>query len=172
MSDDEKEGGFDNLGKFAWEVVKANRPKVNVSADYVNAIPKGAEWNDLTAPAGTNYQKWKWLGPGLILHDFEFVMQLSWTYGARYRGGGAYITNATVTVNDYDVGIGGYDIDISCRIGNIENFGSERAPIPAIPIDVTLKWSNWLSAGGGTNRFKVYGHGDYSAYYDDDSYEP
>jgi hypothetical protein len=29
MSDD----GFDNLGKFAWEVVKSNRPKVNVSAD-------------------------------------------------------------------------------------------------------------------------------------------
>src|SRR4051794_24807899 len=100
---------FENLGKYAWEVVKANRPKVNTEVDYVNAIPKGAAWADLSAPADTNYFKWDWHGPGLVFKDFIFSMQLSWTYGAHYRGGGAYITNAVVTVLDYDVGIGGYD---------------------------------------------------------------
>jgi hypothetical protein len=163
---------FDNLGKFAWEVVTSNRPKVNATADFVNAIPKGVEWADLSAPAGTNYRNWDWRGPGLVLKDFNFSMQLSWTYGARYRGGGAYITNASVTVLDHSIGLGGYEINISCRVGNIENAGSERAPVPRIPMDVSISWTNWFSGGGGTNRFEIWGNGPISARYDDESYEP
>ena len=45
--------GFDDLRKFAWEVVKSNRPKVNLSADYVNAVPRDVPWEQLSAPADT-----------------------------------------------------------------------------------------------------------------------
>ncbi len=165
---------FTALGKFAWDVVTSNRPKVNVSADYIAAIPKGAEWNELSAPVGESFFRWDWHGPGLILKDFIYEMEVRWKYGATYKGGGAYITNAVVTVLDYDVGIGGYEINISCRIGNIEPaFNSKpNAPVPNIPIDVTLAWTNWFSAGGGTNRFEIRGTGGGSEKYDDESYEP
>jgi hypothetical protein len=163
---------FENMGKLAWEIIQANRPVVNEQADFVNAVPKGAEWADLSEPHGTNYFNWEWLGPGLILHDFTFSMQIAWTYGAHYKGGGAYLTNAVVRMLDYDIGMGGYHINISCRVGHIENAGSETAPVPRIPIDVSLSWSNWLSGGGGTNRFIVQGNGAGHAKYDDSSYEP
>ncbi|GAA0805755.1 hypothetical protein [Spirilliplanes yamanashiensis] len=162
------EGGdkFTNWGKFAWDILKDNRPAVNTEADYVNAVPANASWADLSAPHGTNHFTWKWVGPGWIIRDFWFDMMLSWTYGARWRGGGAYITNAVVTVTDYSVGVGGYDIRIACRVGNIENGGSETAPYPRIPIDVSIGYSNWLYGGGGTCRFLVAGTGAGNATYD------
>ena len=165
---------FLNTGKFAWEVIQANRPVVNESADYVNAIPLNAKWEDMSPPVGTNYRTWEWLGPGLILHDFTFKMQLSWTYGARYKGGGAYITNAAVTVLNHDVGIGGYQINVNCRVGNIEaaNGSTPTAPIPNIPIDVSLSFTNWFFGGGGTNRFTVQGNGGVTSRWDGNSYEP
>ncbi|MGE0138373.1 MAG: hypothetical protein AB7L17_15280 [Ilumatobacteraceae bacterium] len=165
---------FLNTGKFAWEIVQANRPVVNVTSDYVNAIPEGARWEDLSPPAGTNYHTWEWLGPGLVLHDFSFTMQLSWTYGVRYRGGGAYISNAAVTVLNHDVGVGGYQISINCRIGNIDpaSGSTPRAPIPNIPIDVSLSFTNWFYGGGGTNRFTIQGNGGSTSRWDGNSYEP
>ena len=162
---------FVTTGKFAWEILTANRPTVNEQSDFVNAIPKGAEWSDLSAPLGSNYFTWEWKGPGLIMHDFWFDMQIEWTYGARYRGGGAYLTNAIVRITDKSIGVGGYNINISCRVGHIENVGSERAPVPRIPIDVSLGYTNWLSGGGGTNRFHVQGDGGGHAWYDDNSYD-
>ncbi len=166
--------GFVNLGKFAWEVVKDNRPKVNLSADYVNAVPKDVPWDQLSAPVGTNTDRWKWRGPGWLSDDFWFLMELSYTYGSRYRGGGAYITNATVNVIDHYVGLGGYHIDITCKIGNVEPAPNSRtnAPVPRIPIDVSLSYTNWLWGGGGTNRFEIWGTGQRSSKWDDMSYEP
>ncbi|MDT5030229.1 MAG: hypothetical protein QOC94_400 [Actinoplanes sp.] len=163
---------FENMGKLAWEILSSNRPTVNEQSDFVNAIPKGAEWADLSAPAGANHFDWEWRGPGLIISDFWFVMQIEWTYGARYHGGGAYLTNAVVRIIDRSIGLGGYNINISCRVGHIENVGTETAPVPRIPIDVSLGYSNWLYGGGGTNRFQVQGDGAGHAHYDSNSYEP
>jgi hypothetical protein len=163
---------FENMGKLAWEILTSNRPTVNEQSDFVNAIPKGAEWSDLSAPAGSNHFDWEWKGPGLVFSDFWFVMQIEWTYGARYRGGGAYLTNAVVRIIDRSIGIGGYNINISCRVGHIENVGTETAPVPRIPIDVSLGYTNYLYGGGGTNRFLVQGDGAGHAHYDNNSYEP
>lgn len=126
------------------------------------------------AAAGTNYDRWKWLGPDWLSDDFVSLMELKWTHRARYRGGGAYITNTTVTVIAHYVGIGGYDIDITCKIGNIEPAPNSltNALVPRIPIDVTISYSNWLWAGGGTNRFEIWGTGQVSGRYDGMSYEP
>lgn len=163
---------FLNTGKFAWEVIKENRPVVNASVDYVNAIPLGTTWEDLDAAKGTNRIKWDWYGPGLVMRDFTFTMEISWSFGARYNGGGAYIPNAVVTVLNHDVGIGGYMINVNCRVGNIENAGSPTAKIPKIPVDVSISFTNWFFGGGGTNRFELYGDGRYSAAWDGNSYEP
>lgn len=54
---------FTALGKFAWDVVTSNRPKVNLTADYIAAIPKDAAWADLSPPVGENYFRWDWHGP-------------------------------------------------------------------------------------------------------------
>lgn len=163
---------FLNTGKFAWQIIQANRPVVNTDSDYVNAIPVGTTWGDLDQAAGTNDIEWVWKGPGIVLRDFEYHMQLSWSYGATYRGGGAYIPNAVVTPLSHNVGPGGYQINVSVRIGNIENAGTPTAKVPMIPIDVSLAYTNWIWGGGGTNRFVIYGDGRYSSRWDGDSYEP
>jgi len=147
------------VGKLAWEIVTSNRPTVNETSDYISVLPKGAEWSELTAPTGLNTIEWVWLGPGILLHDFEFVLRLEWTYGARYHGGGAFVPNAVVKVLDHNVGLGGYHVDIACRIGHIENVGSDKAPVPRIPIDVSLSYTNWFSGGGGTCSFHIQGDG-------------
>jgi len=163
---------FEAVGKLAWEILTANRPTVNEHADFISAIPKGAEWSELSEPAGSNHFDWEWRGPGLVIADFWFVMQLEWHYGVRYHGGGAYLTNVKARMLDKSIGLGGYNINISCQVGNIENAGTERAPVPRIPIDVTLDYTNWLSGGGGTCRFIVQGDGAGHAHYDNHSYEP
>jgi hypothetical protein len=164
---------FENLGKLAWEVVKSNRPVLNEQSDFVNAIPKGAEWGDLTPPYGTNHFNWEWRGPGILSADFWFEMQIEWTYGAHYHGGGAYLTNVVVRILDHYIGMGGYEININCRVGHIENASHvDKALMPQIPIDVSLAYTNWFYGGGGTNRFVVQGNGAGDAHWDPHSYEP
>ena len=165
------DGELAALGKLAWDILAANRPTVNEHSDYISVLPKGAEWSDLSAPLGTNHYEWVWLGPGYIMHDFEFVLRLEWTYGARYRGGRAFVPNAVVKIVDHNIGFGGYNININCRVGHIENVGSDRAPVPRIPIDVSLSYTNWLSGGGGTCSFHIQGDGTGYGTFDRNSHQ-
>jgi len=159
-----------NAGKFAWEILKDNRPVVtDASGGFANAIPKDVTWDQLSSTQGVNRFDWTWLGPGLIFKDFEFDMRVNWAYGARYRGGGAYITNCWVEVRNDDVGVGGYHIDVIARAGNPQNVGTETAPIAELPLSVTLKYSNWLWGWSGTCSFLVRGNGAGHAEYSDNT---
>jgi hypothetical protein len=166
MSDD---GGVINAGKFAWDIIKDNRPVVTESSGFANAIPKGAAWEELTAYQDTNHFSWRWNGPGLIWKDFVFDMRINWSFGAHYHGGGAYITNCWVDILNDDVGVGGYHIDMIARTGNPQNVGSPTAPIAELPVSVTLRYSNWLWGWSGTCSFLVRGNGAGNAEYSDNT---
>ncbi len=158
-----------NAGKLAWEIIKDNRPVVGTSGSFANAIPKDVPWEQLSAYQGINHFEWRWNGPGLLMKDFTFDMKINWAYGARYRGGGANITNCWVDVLDHDVGIGGYRIDVIARTGNPQNVGTETAPVAELPVNVTLTYANWLWGWSGTCNFLVRGHGGGHATYSDNT---
>jgi hypothetical protein len=160
------------VGKTAWDIVVASQSTMNEQTDFIGVVPKGAE-NELTGGGGVNHFDWEWKGPGIILHDFWFLMQLEWSYGARHKGGGAFMTRAVVRLLDWNIRISGYHVTIKCRTGPVENVGTDLAPVSMVPIDVSMTWNHGIGGmSGGTNRFRIRGDGAGHASYDDNSYEP
>src|SRR5205807_5117768 len=91
-----------NALKESWTVVAAGRPVVRATRDQANAVPAGVDWlRGLTAGAGPNHLTFAFRTrrpDGNLASSVR--MRLFWTYGAQYRGGGAFIPNAWLDVLD------------------------------------------------------------------------
>ena len=147
-----------NTAAFAWQVVTDNKPTSSVSGSFATGIPAGANWQDLSPAAGTNVFRWTFKN-GWILPDFSYDLSLHWSYGARWRKGGAFITNCWMEVDDYSIGMGGINVNISCSVGHPEQGGSETAPITVLPVTVQMSYSTWLWGGGGKATATLWGNG-------------
>lgn len=158
-----------NTAAFGWDVITDNKPSSSVSGSYATGIPAGANWQDLSKPAGTNTFRWTFEN-GLVLPDFSYDLSLHWNYGARWRNGGAFITNCWMEVDDFSIGMGGISVNITCSIGHPENGGSETAPVTVLPVTVQMSYSTWLWGGGGKVTAQLWGNGFgmFSDHYEDE----
>ncbi len=147
-----------NTAALAWQVVTDNKPASSISGSYANAIPAGANWQDLSAPLKTNTFRWTFEN-GWFLPDFTYNLSLHWSYGARWRKGGAFITNCWMEVDDHSIGMGGISVNIACSIGHPENGGSPTAPIAVLPVTIQMSYSTWMWGGGGLVKAKLWGSG-------------
>jgi hypothetical protein len=130
-----------NAIKDAWWLVEKSESVVSIDADQANAVPDGADWvNDLTGAAGPNYKDITYTSSWYIWNPFgedsesntTITMRVFWMYGAKYRGGGAFIPTAWVEVVHLDPGYNN-DIDISVHIGQPSNVGTSVKEDSMIP---------------------------------------
>jgi hypothetical protein len=163
-----------NVLTQVWKILDDNT-LLDVSAEKANAIPEGVNpLTDLAGGAGPNYFDWEWRGPGLIKADFWFHMRVNWMYGARYKGGGGFITACWPEVVGHNIWAPGYSIYITAKVRDVQNVGSEKAPIAQIALACAIRYhfiSSALGDSGGTCNFELRGDGSGHAHWDDMSYD-
>jgi len=157
-----QENAIVNAAKTLWDVMKDNRPVANVDSDYANAIPKGAEFSELSG--------WYQKPSTMKLHyhtestllSSDIYLTISWYFNGHYQGGGQYINAATVLATG-DVAFA-QTINVTASIGNPMNYGTPTAPIAVLPIRVRLEQSNifqnWNTAWEGILQGNGAGHID------------
>jgi hypothetical protein len=144
-----------NAGSTFWEVIDGDKPAVDISSVTANAIPAGAEYTELSAPAGTGRiyrQVVDWNARGDQVAHVGW--NLNWHYGSTYRGGGAFIPNCWLSIAGTPEIQRGWSVRVSVRFGlpSLLDAGTGRA-VAALPVTMTRRLR---SLGGVTDELTVY----------------
>lgn len=152
-----------NVAKFAWDVIKDGRAAADITDSTANAVPQVADWQSLTETRGPNVRRLSYWNSFLWpLDDYvhvEFEILLKWDFGARYRGGGAFIPNVWVDVPECFVGWPWY-ADISLTAHHPTNAGDASRPVARIPVTVRGAAGSGASVDHIEWGFVLYGTGD------------
>lgn len=153
-----------NAAKLAWDIIKAGEPSVEISGSTANAVPQVDDWTTLTDTQGPNsvwmYYHNSFLWPLDDYDHVQFRILLKWEYGARYKGGGAFIPNLWVEVPECFAGWP-WSADIRLTTRNPSNNGQPGAPLARIPVTISG------TVGSGAEKHHVewgwtlWGNGNY-----------
>jgi hypothetical protein len=154
-----------NTSKTVWEVIKENHPVVNTDSDYANAIPSLEDWwANTDGGKGPSWESFAFIAEnpyGMTAVDIRF--RLAWTHSARYKGGGAFIPNATLWVDNLYV-MWGYTVNASVEVGNPENRGLREVPVAYLPVTVKVDTSTYVNAVSSSLHFGLFGTGTADKY--------
>jgi hypothetical protein len=158
-------GTIVNVSKTAWDVIKENQPVVDVDADYANAIPSVEDWwSNMDGGRGPSWESFAYIvenAYGITTVDARF--RLAWTHSARYKGGGAFIPNATLWVDGLYVAWG-YTLNVSVDVGNPEPRGDREAPVAYLPVTVNITSSTYVTTVSKSYPFALLGTGTAEKY--------
>jgi hypothetical protein len=149
--------------KWAGELVAKGKPSSSLPSQMANAVPKVDDWQALTGAQGPNILKLAWNVPGVFYgKNVDIVLNLNWDYGARYKGGGAFITNCWVTVPTCEVEWG-FDVDIHFSAQAPENRQQDdsKPTLAGLPVSVIATISNTLVNHNHTWSFLLLGDGNW-----------
>ena len=154
-----------NAARLAWEIISSGEASAEIGSSTANAVPQVDDWQSLTGTTGPNgYRMYTSRGFLWPFDDYDHVqieIKLRWEYGARYKGGGAYIPNVWVEVPQCFVGYP-WDANISFQAMDPSNAGTEEAPLARLPVLVKgtvssgaelhhVEWS-FVLFGDGTSQ--------------------
>lgn len=150
-----------NMAQAAWKIIEDGKPSSQIDSSTANAVPHVSDWQSLSAPQGTNKLTWhiKYTN-GFSMDVVVVQLELRWEYAARYRGGGAYISNCWLHVPQCDVKFL-YNVNINVHVRNPTNAGSESAPKARLPLSVTGVVSTPFWSDDMEWEFTLYGDGNY-----------
>lgn len=147
-----------NAADTAWKIIQDGKPSSEVTRSNANAVPQVTDWSTLTDAQTT------WVGRNLTWTNYlgidvvEISFRVYWEYGARYRGGGAFIPNCHITVMECSVAWG-FDLDLNMRVHNPTNAGTERAPRARLPISIEGSVSSPLTSRTLGWEYVLFGDG-------------
>jgi hypothetical protein len=154
--------GIANIASAAWHVIESNKPSSSLASNTCNAVPDGVhDLNSLTDAQGPNSLVWrlrKENAYGIEVVDISF--DLRWEYGARYRGGGAYISNCYLYVPRCNV-LWGFNVDVNLHVHNPTNAGTDSAPIARLPLTISGTVSSLVNSHSLQWDFILFGDGNY-----------
>ena len=131
-------GDVVNAGKFAWDVMKDNRPVFNTASDNANALPPNVNFTDLNGWAGDphrmvlHYHTENRLGSNTT--DLDLICE--WYYNGNYQGAGQYINAAVIMVSGTVAW--GSTVNITATISNPMNSNG----VAVLPVRIALSESN------------------------------
>lgn len=126
-----------NAAQAAWKVIEDGKPSAQLSSGSCNAVPHVDDWQGLTNPQGPNRLTWPLVQTnGFGWHVVAASIEVRWEHSARYKGGGAFITNCWLYVPDCTV-LWSYNVNISFQAHNPSNAGSESAPKARLPVTLS-----------------------------------
>ena len=152
-----------NVAQFAWDIIKDGAAAAEIGNTTANAVPQVDDWQSLTGTRGPNVQRMRYANHFYWpLDDYvhvEFEILLKWQFGARYRGGGAFIPNIWIEVPQCFVGWP-WNANIGITTRNPTNASNDaNAPLAAVP--VTIKGE--VGSGAQLNHvewgFTIFGNG-------------
>jgi hypothetical protein len=150
-----------NLGSGAWDVVSGREPAAAIYTTTCSAMPKVDDWQSVSAATGTNHlMRQLYIENRRNDEAIHIVWKLNWEYGARYRGGGAFIPNCWISV-DYCNVIPGWGAAISVEVRNTENAGTDTAPVARLLLTVHSRFYSWAENESKDYNFALLGSGEY-----------
>ena len=151
-----------NMAKAAWKVFEDGAPSGDIAASTASAVPHVTDWQSLMGARGPMSLRWSWTRmcawpfEDYIVAEVKFA--LKWEYGATYRGGGNFIPNLWLEIEDYDI-FWGQHIYLQLTARNPSNVGSATAPLARLPVTIAGTARNGLRDLHMEWGFTVYGDG-------------
>jgi hypothetical protein len=147
--------------KWVGSIIEKGKPNSSLPSQMANAVPKNDDWQALTGAQGPKIIAAKYQIPGAIYgYNIDVLMHLKFDYGARYHGGGAFITNCWVDVPQCDV-MWGFDFNCSFSAQNPENAQDEKSPLARLPVTLKANSSTVLANYTREWSYILYGDGRY-----------
>ncbi len=156
-------GDAANIASTAWHVVESNKPSASLAVEHCNAVPAGMSdpVSSLTAAQGPNRLVWRLTRQNYLDWDVvDIAFDLRWEFGARHKGGGAYIPNCYLYVPHCNV-LWGQTVNIQIHVHNPSNAGTETAPVARLPLTISGSVSNMLQSETVQWDFVLFGDGRY-----------
>lgn len=152
-----------NIGVKVWDIIKENKPVVQVQTPMAHALPRGLGcWTDLEqwhAPRTQSYEVVYKNKFGMEVIRFRYRVQF--TYGGTSAGLGRYIANATVMPGQLDV-LWGYNFGARIDVGRVVNVGTKESPIAGLEMDLHWNVKTWVMESENSVHFFATGNGDLS----------
>lgn len=149
-----------NVGARIWDIIKANKPVVDIKTTYASAVPAGvSHWGELSqwkAPQGHRFGLIMENKLGAKVVDVDAVVWRT-THGS-YKGKGRYLTNVTVEPVRTRV-LWGYTLDMTSAVSEAVNVGSAEDPIAALTVKLSYGVKNILQDHQGKFVFYTTGEG-------------
>jgi hypothetical protein len=151
-----------NIASKVWEIVKENKPVINIETKYATAYPEGvtsatqlASWS---RPKTYVYGFYAENLYGSVMIDCKY--KFSYTYNGAYKGKGKYLTGVAIIPEVAQVGWG-YKFYMSAAVpdSTIANVGTDSNPVAAMQMKLTWKMSTVLKEVTGTSVYYVEGTG-------------
>lgn len=152
-----------NAAQLAWDIVKDGKPSTQIETNTCNAVPDVQDWHSLTNAQGPTWVGRSLLWENLLTIDVvELQFRVNWEYGARYNGGGAYISNCWVTVIKCNVAWG-FDVDLRMQVHNPTNAGTATAPKARLPLTISGTVSSLANSRMLSWDYTLFGDGTHQA---------
>ncbi len=156
-------GEIVNMLEKGWKVIEDNKPSSQLKTARANAVPNVPDWTSLEGAQGPKESRWyisminrlpeSW---GNIVVDCD--LYLRFTYGATYKGGGLYIPNIWIDIDDsYVAWFHTLELDLIAK--DPENAGTASAPLARIPITISGKMVSTTTSITVQRAFMVWGNG-------------
>jgi hypothetical protein len=151
-----------NIGTKLWDIVKDNKPVLNLDTKYATAYPQG-----VTAAS----QLSQWSRPKTYVYGFyaenlyggtmiDSKHKVIFSYNGSYKGKGKYLTAVTVVPTVASVSWG-YRFYMSASVpdSTIANVGTDADPVAAMQLKLTWRMSSSLKVIEGTSVYYIQGDG-------------
>jgi hypothetical protein len=133
-------GDIVNTQHAFWYLIQDNVVADDLDATMANAVPNVNDWDSLTDAQWPNVRRFRYRRdhefPVDDHHPVEFAVELKWMYGAKYKGGGAFIQGAWVEVTRHHLRT---PWTVNLRAGTFDpsNGGTATAPVAILPFTIT-----------------------------------
>jgi hypothetical protein len=152
-----------NMAKLGWDIIKDGAPAVDIQSSTANAVPQVDDWQNLTNTHPKPnvlrvYYNRSFLWPLDDYDHVQFEILLKWDFGARYKGGGAYIPNVWIEVPTCFAGWP-WDVNIGLHAQHPTNTGDLTAPHARIPVTISGSVSSGAEHHTVQWGFVLFGNG-------------
>jgi hypothetical protein len=129
-----------NLGKKAWEIIKANQPVANINFTFANALPQGvsnsSELEGFSDIQNKSIRLWGTNLYGITVYDV--TLTAIHQYGGSYDGKGRYLSTVSVIPSHVSV-LWGYTVNYSVENVSTTNAGTKANPVAMIALHAKFK---------------------------------
>lgn len=153
------------LGKKIYAIVEAGKPVVNANlSNKVSVLP------NVDKPNAAMYAMSNWQAPktrvynvafknlfGMKVVSFNYAVTFEW--GGKHKGKGAYIHAARIAADQVDVAWG-FNFEASTEAVSIVNRGSEENPVAAVTFKLNYTAKSMLKEIQSEESFYITGDGD------------
>jgi len=150
-----------NLAEKIWNIIDKNRPVVNITTNYANAVPYGTtHWTQLQGWSKPSTKKYAFsmknkFGAEVV----KVTYQVHWTHDGNFQGKGKFLTGVTVEPINVTAAWG-YKVDLISEVpdSTVANVGTHEDPIASM--QVQLKWKVSTTFQSTDQKVIYYVQGD------------